>query len=214
MLNKIIDHTILKADASKDDVLKVVAEAKKYEFYSVMVNPCWVSMVHQELADTEIKTATVIGFPLGATTITAKKAEMQTAINDGADELDIVWNIGKFKSRDVEYIKKELDILVNVAHENDKLIKVIVETALLTEDELKKASILVMNSGADFIKTSTGFATRGATIDDIKIIKEIVGNNIAIKASGGIHSAELANELVKLGATRIGISSSVKIVTQ
>ena len=139
---------------------------------------------------------------------------MQTAINDGADELDIVWNIGKFKSRDVEYVKKELDILVNVAHENDKLIKVIIETALLTEDELKKASILVMNSGADFIKTSTGFATRGATIDDIKIIKEIVGDNIAIKASGGIHSAELANELVKLGATRIGTSSSVKIVTQ
>ena len=147
-------------------------------------------------------------------TITAKKAEMQTAINDGADELDIVWNIGKFKSRDVEYIKKELDILVNVAHENDKLIKVIIETALLTEDELKKASILVMNSGADFIKTSTGFATRGATIDDIKIIKEIVGDNIAIKASGGIHSAEFANELVRLGATRIGTSSSVKIVTQ
>ncbi|WP_225435961.1 deoxyribose-phosphate aldolase [Ligilactobacillus agilis] len=214
MLNKIIDHTILKADASKDDVLKVVAEAKKYEFYSVMVNPCWVSMVHQELADTEIKTATVIGFPLGATTITAKKVEMQTAIDDGADELDIVWNIGKFKSKDVEYIKKELDILVNVAHENDKLIKVIIETALLTEDELKKASILVMNSGADFIKTSTGFATRGATIDDIKIIKEIVGDNIAIKASGGIHSAEFANELVRLGATRIGTSSSVKIVTQ
>ena len=103
---------------------------------------------------------------------------------------------------------------MNVAHENDKLIKVIIETALLTEDELKKASILVMNSGADFIKTSTGFATRGATIDDIKIIKEIVGDNIAIKASGGIHSAEFANELVRLGATRIGTSSSVKIVTQ
>lgn len=211
-LSKYIDHTLLKPEATEEQIDKVIAEAKEYDFASVMVNPYWVKHVHESLEGTDVHTATVIGFPLGANTTAIKVAESKQAILDGVDELDMVINIGELKGKNYDNVEKDIKAVVEEGHSNNKLVKVIIETALLTDDEKVKAAELIMKAGADFVKTSTGFSTSGAKVEDVKLLKDTVGNNIQVKASGGIHSKEEAQAMIDAGATRLGTSASMKIV--
>lgn len=211
-LSKYIDHTLLKPEATEEQIDKVIAEAKEYDFSSVMVNPYWVKHVHDALKGTDVNTATVIGFPLGANTTAIKVAESKQAIADGVDELDMVINIGELKGKNYDNVEKDIKAVVEEGHSNKKLVKVIIETALLTDDEKVKAAELIMKAGADFVKTSTGFSTSGAKVEDVKLLKKTVGNNIQVKASGGIHSKEEAQAMIDAGATRLGTSASMKIV--
>ncbi|MBU9789981.1 deoxyribose-phosphate aldolase [Lentilactobacillus sp. IMAU92037] len=211
-LNQYIDHTLLKPEATQEDVDRVVKEAIDNDFYSVMINPYWVSHVHNLLAATNVKTATVIGFPLGANTTNIKVAEANQAIEDGADEVDMVMNIGEFKGGNYQAVQEDIQSVVTAAHKRNTLIKVIIENALLTDDEIAKASDIVANTGADFVKTSTGFSTSGAKAHDVAIMKKAVGDRIKVKAAGGIHSAEDAENMIKAGASRLGTSASLKII--
>ncbi|MFC6323552.1 deoxyribose-phosphate aldolase [Companilactobacillus baiquanensis] len=211
-LSKYIDHTLLKADSTESDVDQIIKEAKEYDFASVMINPYWVSHAHKSLAGTDVHTATVIGFPLGANTTAIKVAEAKKAMEDGADELDMVINIGELKSGNLEKVEEDIKAVVDIGHSQEKIVKVIIETALLTNDEKVTATKLVMNSGAEFVKTSTGFSTKGATVEDVALLKEVVGDKIGVKASGGIHSKEEALQMIEAGATRLGTSASMKIV--
>ncbi|MBO1304787.1 deoxyribose-phosphate aldolase [Enterococcus sp. 669A] len=210
-LNRTIDHTILKADATKEDVMKIIEEAKKYHFYSVCINPTWVSMAAKELKGEPVAVCTVIGFPLGANTSEVKAFEANNAIENGADEVDMVINIGELK--DGNYDKVQRDIEAVVAAAKDKaLVKVIIETSLLERDEKIKACELAKAAGADFVKTSTGFSTGGATVEDVKLMRETVGPEMGVKASGGIHNAKEAMAMIEAGATRLGASSGVAIM--
>lgn len=211
-LNNYIDHTLLKPEATQKDVDKVIQEAIDNQFYSVMINPYWVSYVHGKLTSTPVKTATVIGFPLGANTTNIKVAEAKEAIYNGADEVDMVMNIGEFKGGNYQAVQKDIQAVVTAAHAKKALIKVIIETALLTSDEIAKASDIVANAGADFVKTSTGFSTSGAKSVDVAIMKKAVGDRIKVKAAGGIHSEQEAEAMIKAGASRLGTSSSLKII--
>lgn len=211
-LNNYIDHTLLKPEATQKDVDKVIQEAIDNQFYSVMINPYWVSYVHGKLTSTPVKTATVIGFPLGANTTNIKVAEAKEAIYNGADEVDMVMNIGEFKGGNYQTVQKDIQAVVTAAHAKKALIKVIIETALLTSDEIAKASDIVANAGADFVKTSTGFSTSGAKSVDVAIMKKVVGDRIKVKAAGGIHSEQEAEAMIKAGASRLGTSSSLKII--
>ncbi|EHO50256.1 deoxyribose-phosphate aldolase [Lentilactobacillus kisonensis DSM 19906 = JCM 15041] len=211
-LNQYIDHTLLKPEATQADVDRIVKEAVENDFYSVMINPYWVSHVHNLLADTQVKTATVIGFPLGANTTNIKVAEANQAIEDGADEVDMVMNIGEFKGGNYRAVQEDIQSVVTAAHKRNTLIKVIIENALLTDEEIAKAADIVANTGADFVKTSTGFSTSGATAHDVVIMKKAVGDRIQVKAAGGIHSAKDAENMIKAGATRLGTSASLKII--
>jgi deoxyribose-phosphate aldolase len=212
ILNGYIDHTLLKPDATETQIDQVVQEAKENHFASVMVNPYWVVYVHEKLTGTQVHTATVIGFPLGANTTYIKAKEAKKAMHDGADELDIVINIGELKTGNTEAIRQELTSLARTIHEKDKIMKVIIETALLTDDEISLASQLVADSGADFVKTSTGFSTRGASVHDIELMKKAVNGRAQLKASGGIHTAEEAEAMINAGATRLGVSASMAII--
>ncbi|EHL79275.1 MULTISPECIES: deoxyribose-phosphate aldolase [Bacillus] len=207
-----IDHTLLKADATKDDIVRLAEEAKKYGFASVCVNPVWVKTAYEILKDTDVKVCTVIGFPLGATTPEVKAFETTNAIQNGAEEVDMVINIGALKSRDLELVENDIRAVVEAA-KGKALVKVIIEACLLTEEEKVLACQLAVKAGADFVKTSTGFSTGGATVEDVALMRKTVGPDFGVKASGGIRTAEDLLAMEKAGANRIGASAGVKIVT-
>ncbi len=210
-LNKYIDHTILNANATKEDVVKICEEAKTFGFASVCVNACHAAFVAKSLKGTDVKTCVVVGFPLGATLKEAKAFETLEAINNGADEIDMVINIGALKDQDYNTVEEDIKAVKRAAQ--DILVKVIIEACLLTEEEKIKACQLAVSAGADFVKTSTGFSTGGATKEDIALMRKTVGPDIGVKASGGVRTRETALEMVNAGATRIGASASVNIVT-
>ncbi|WP_108830802.1 deoxyribose-phosphate aldolase [Aedoeadaptatus coli] len=209
-LNKTIDHTILNPDATKDEVIKVIDEAKAYDFASVCLEPCWVSLAAERLADSDVKVCTVIGFPLGANTKTVKAFEAKEAVENGADEVDMVLNIGALKSGEYDLVLEDMKAVREAA--KDAVVKVILETCLLTDEEKKKACALAKEAGMDFVKTSTGFSAAGATTEDVKLMREAVGDSMGVKASGGIRDRETAEAMIAAGASRIGASKSIAIV--
>lgn len=209
-LNKYIDHTILKPETTKEQVERVLVEAKEYDFASVCVNPTWVEYASQELKETDVKVCTVIGFPLGANTPAVKAFETKDSISNGADEIDMVINIGALKSGNDALVLEDIKAVVEAS--GDRLVKVIIETCLLTEEEKIKACLLSKEAGADYVKTSTGFSTGGATVDDVALMRKTVGTEMGVKASGGARSYEDAVAFVEAGATRIGASSGVAIM--
>lgn len=208
--NKMIDHTILKADATKEMVTKIVNEAKEYDFASVCVNPTWVSYCAQELAETDVKVCTVIGFPLGANTSAVKAFETQDAISNGADEIDMVINIGALKDGNTELVLNDIKAVVDAA--KGKCVKVIIETCLLSDEEIVTVCKLAKEAKATFVKTSTGFSTGGATPKDVALIKETVGDELEVKASGGVRTKEDMDKVIEAGATRIGTSAGCSLV--
>lgn len=209
-INKFIDHTLLKADSVKSQFDQLLDEAKEFDFASVCVNPSWVSYCAKELKGTDVKVCTVVGFPLGATTAETKAFETQNAIANGADEIDMVINIGLLKQGDYQAVEDDIRAVVEAS--GDKLVKVIIETCLLNDEEKVKACQLSVAAGADFVKTSTGFSTAGANVSDVKLMRQTVGPDIGVKAAGGTRSLEDAAAFINAGATRIGTSSGVKIV--
>lgn len=209
-IEKFIDHTLLKPEADEESILQICTEAKKYGFASVCVNPFYTSLVRKELEGSSVKTCVVIGFPLGATTKEVKAFETKQAIENGAQEVDMVINIGALKSKKYDLVKEDIREVVEEA-KGKALVKVIIETCLLTEEEKVKACEISQEVGADFVKTSTGFSTGGATVEDIKLMREVVGPNIGVKASGGIRSREDADAVIAAGANRIGASASIAI---
>ena len=209
-LNKYIDHTILKATASSSDVQKLCEEAIEHEFYSVCVNGCYVADAKQLLQGTDVKVAAVVGFPLGAMTTDAKVFEAKEAVENGASEIDMVINVAKLKDGEFEYVENEIrQIKEDIG---DNVLKVIIETCYLTDEEKVKACELSLVAKADFVKTSTGFGTGGATYEDVKLMKSVVGDNAKVKASGGVRDKETAEKYVELGAERLGTSSGIDIV--
>lgn len=209
-LNKYIDHTLLKPYASQEQIETLIEEAKKYDFASVCVNPTWVNFAAQALKATDVKVCTVIGFPLGANTPELKAFETSDAIQNGANEIDMVINIGALKSRNFDLVERDIRAVVEAA--KGTLVKVIIETCLLTDDEKVKACQIAQKAGADFVKTSTGFSTGGATVADVALMRKTVGPDMGVKASGGARSYEDALAFIKAGATRIGASSGVAIM--
>ncbi|MFW5795165.1 MAG: deoxyribose-phosphate aldolase [Bacillota bacterium] len=207
---KIIDHTILGANITSNQVKEKCTEAKKYNFASVCVNPEQVKLVKEELMGSLVKVCTVIGFPLGVNLTEVKVKEAKEAINHGADELDMVIKVGALKEGNIDLVKNDIESIVNVSGE--KIVKVIIETCYLTDEEKVLACKIAKEAGADFVKTSTGFGSGGATINDIKLMRKTVGKKMGVKASGGIHNLEEAKAMIKAGATRIGASSGVKII--
>lgn len=208
---RMIDHTLLKADATKTEIVKLVEEAKEYLFASVCVNPTWVRTAAEMLADTpEVKVCTVIGFPLGATTPETKAFETKNAIDNGANEIDMVINVAALKDGQDDLVEKDIRAVVEAA-KGKAVVKVIIETCLLTKEEKIKACEISVKAGADYVKTSTGFSTGGATAEDIRLMRQTVGPEIGVKASGGVRSREDALAMVEAGATRIGASSGVSI---
>ena len=210
-LAKYIDHTLLKTDAQRADVAKLIEEAKAYHFASVCVSPIWVSYVSEALRDTGVKTCTVNGFPQGATPSAVKAFETEQAVADGADEVDMVIAIGRLKDGDDAYVKADIEAVVQAAG-GKALTKVIIETCLLTDEEKRRACLLAKEAGADFVKTSTGFAAGGATVADVKLMRESVGEAMGVKAAGGVRTRADAEAMLAAGATRLGTSSGVKIV--
>lgn len=208
--NRLIDHTILKADARREDVERICKEAKEYHFKSACINPCWVKYAHELLKGTDTAVCTVIGFPLGATSTKSKVAETACAVEDGADEIDMVINIGWLKDNENDLVREEIRAIKEAC--DGKLLKVIIETCLLSEEEKVRACLLSKEAGADFVKTSTGFSTGGATAEDVKLMRETVGPDMGVKASGGIQNRADAEKMVLAGATRLGCSKGVKIV--
>ena len=210
-INKLIDHTALKPNTNKKSILKLIAEAKTYDFASVCVNPCWVELAHQELKNTDVKVCTVIGFPLGANTTEVKVFETKDAIEKGAQEIDMVINIAMLKDKEYDYVENEIHQIVEAAKDK-AIVKVIIETCLLTDEEKIKACELSQKAGADFVKTSTGFSTGGATVHDIALMRKTVGTDMGVKASGGVHTHEEALAMIEAGANRIGASAGVKLL--
>ncbi|WAA11505.1 deoxyribose-phosphate aldolase [Fervidibacillus halotolerans] len=210
-LAKFIDHTLLKADTTGDQIEKLCSEAKEFGFASVCVNPVWVPKANELLSDSDVKVCTVIGFPLGATTTDTKVFEAKDAIEKGAEEIDMVINIGALKSGNTETVKTDIARVVEAA-KGKALVKVIIETSLLTDEEKVTACQLSVEAGTDFVKTSTGFSTGGATVEDVRLMRETVGPNIGVKASGGVRSLEDAKAMIEAGATRIGASAGVAIM--
>src|ERR1044071_7702068 len=209
-----IDHTLLKPDATRDEILTLCEEGARFGFASVCINPTWVREAACALRGSGVKTCTVIGFPLGANSPDVKAYEARRAIFDGATELDMVINIGALKSGDDQLVLRDIAAVVEVAHEFDYICKVIIETALLTEDEKVRACMLSKQAGADFVKTSTGFSKGGATAADIALMRRVVGGQMGVKASGGVKDLQQAQEMIRAGATRIGASVGVKIVQE
>lgn len=207
-----IDHTLLKPDATPDQIAQLCFEARKYGFASVCVNPGHVKLCADLLRGSDVKVCTVIGFPLGATSPEAKIYETETALRDGATEIDMVINIGALKGGDYTWVARDIRGVVETAHAAGTIVKVIIETALLTDEEKIKACLLAKEAGADFVKTSTGFAGGGATVEDVALMRRVVGQEMGVKASGGVHTFEKAKSLVEAGATRIGASAGVKIL--
>ncbi|MEW5950540.1 MAG: deoxyribose-phosphate aldolase [Elusimicrobiota bacterium] len=206
-----IDHTLLKANATQEEIGKLCQEARQYSFASVCVNPAYVSLAARLLRGSTVKVCTVIGFPLGSTTPTVKAIEARDAIAAGADEIDMVINIGALKSGNDALVLEDIKAVREATR--GKILKVIIETAYLTKDEKIRACKMSKQAGADFVKTSTGFGPHGATAEDVKLMRETVGPDMGVKASGGIRDTKTAEEMVKAGATRLGTSASVAIVT-
>lgn len=211
-LAKYIDHTLLKPEATIEDIKTLCAEAREYGFASVCINPCFVPLCRDLLKGSSVKVGTVIGFPLGATTTEVKRNEAEQALNSGAQEIDMVINIGMLKSGNYEYVFNDVNQVVLAAKKHNALCKVIIETALLTDEEKIKACLISKEAKADFVKTSTGFSKGGATAGDVALMKYVVGSTVGVKASGGIRTAEDAAIMIESGADRIGASASVKIV--
>jgi deoxyribose-phosphate aldolase len=209
-----IDHTLLKPDATRDEILKVCEEGVRYGFASVCINPIWVREAACALRGSGVKVCTVIGFPLGANAPDTKSYEARRAIFDGASELDMVINVGALKSGDHDLVSRDIRGIVEVAHELGYICKVIIETALLSDDEKVSACLIAKEAGADFVKTSTGFSTGGATAADVALMRRAVGGQMGVKASGGVRDLKQAQEMIRAGATRIGASVGVKIVQE
>lgn len=208
---KMIDHTLLKAETTKEQIKVLCEEAKEYGFASVCVNPTWVKYAAELLQGSDVKVCTVIGFPLGANTTETKAFETKNAIENGATEVDMVINIGALKDGDDELVERDIKAVVEAA-KGKALTKVIIETCLLTEEEKVRACELSVKAGADYVKTSTGFSTGGATVEDVALMRKTVGPNIGVKASGGVRNTEDAQKMIEAGATRIGASAGVSIV--
>jgi deoxyribose-phosphate aldolase len=207
-----IDHTLLKPDATPDQIAQLSYEARKYRFASVCVNPTHVRLCAELLQGSQVKVCTVVGFPLGATPPEVKLFETQNALKDGATEIDMVINIGALKSNDYELVARDIRGIVLSAHQAGALVKVIIETGLLTREEKVAACLLAKEAGADFVKTSTGFSGGGATTEDVALMREVVGAGLGVKASGGIKTYEDAQSMLSAGATRIGASAGVAIL--
>ena len=210
-IEKLIDHTLLKCDASSEQIKKICAEARQYGFMSVCVNPARVELVHKELEGSGVKTCCVIGFPLGATLSSVKAFEAQEAIKLGAEEVDMVINIGAVKDGNWELVEGDICAVVEAAS-GKALVKVIIETCLLTDEEKIKACECAMRAKADFVKTSTGFSTAGATEHDVKLMRNVVGDSMGVKASGGVRTHEDAEKFIAAGASRLGTSNGVKLL--
>ncbi len=211
-LAKMIDHTLLKPDATQDEIAQLCFEAKKYGFASVCVNPTWTELCATLLKGSDVKVCVVIGFPLGATAPEVKAFETQNAIEHGASEIDMVINIGALKARDLETAARDIRGVVTKAHARGAIVKVIIEAVLLNDEEKNIACLLSKEAGADFVKTSTGFASGGATVHDVELMRRAVGPEMGVKAAGGVRTYEDAESMIKAGATRIGASAGVKII--
>ncbi|NPA74844.1 MAG: deoxyribose-phosphate aldolase [Euryarchaeota archaeon] len=211
-LAKYIDHTNLKAFATRDDIRKLCDEAREYGFYAVCVNPCRVKDAAEFLKGTDVKIASVVGFPLGATYPETKAQEAIMAMRHGAEEIDMVINVGALKDGDYDAVLRDIKMVVDAVHDMNGVVKVIIETCYLTREEKIKACEIAKKAGADFVKTSTGFGTAGATVEDVRLMREVVGPDMGVKAAGGIHTAEEAMAMIEAGATRIGASRSVDII--
>lgn len=211
-INKYIDHTVLKAVTTKKDIDKLCKEAKEYDFYSVCVNGCYVKQAKENLVNSNVKVAAVIGFPLGAMSTESKVYEADRCIKDGADEIDMVMNIGFMKSGLYSEVENEIKAIKNKI--GSKVLKVILETCYLTKEEISKASKLSVNAGADFVKTSTGFGTGGATVEDVELMKAAVDGKAKIKASGGVKDLRTAEKYIDMGVSRLGTSSGVLLMTE
>lgn len=211
MLNsKLFDHTILKADATREQVKKICDEAKAYDFASVCVNSYYTAYVAEQLKDTNVKVCTVVGFPLGQMSTKAKCAETEIAVSDGAQEIDMVLNVGAMKEDSFQTVQDDISAVKKAC--GSALLKVILETCLLTNEEIEKACLLAKESGADFVKTSTGFSTGGAKVEDVALMRKTVGPNLGVKASGGIRDKSTAEAMVEAGASRLGTSATVSII--
>lgn len=210
---QVIDHTLLKADATKEDIIKLINEAKEYHFASVCINPLWVSFAADALKESDVKVCTVIGFPLGATTSAVKAFEARNALSHGADELDMVIPIGLLKGGDDQAVEEDIRGVVNEA-KGKGLVKVIIENCLLNKEEKVRACQLAMKAGADFVKTSTGFSKAGADVADVVLMRQTVGDRMGVKAAGGIHTRGDLEAMLTAGATRIGASSGVSIIKE
>ncbi len=213
-ISRTIDHTLLKADASQEQIAQLCYEARKYQFASVCVNPTNVKLSSQLLKDSGVKVCTVVGFPLGATPGTVKAYETQQAIRDGATEIDMVINVGALKSQDYRLVLEDIGAVVRAAHAGNALVKVIIEAALLTDEEKVIACQLAKTAGADFVKTSTGFGPGGATVPDVSLMRRVVGAEMGVKAAGGVGSYQDAQAMIAAGATRLGASAGVRIVRE
>ena len=209
-LSKYIDHTILKPEATKDKILKLCEEAKEYDFASVCINPCWIETAAEVLKGSDVKVCTVIGFPLGAMTKDAKVLEAKDAVEKGADEVDMVINVGKLKDHDLDYVTEEIRAIKEAC--GDHVLKVIIEACLLTDEEKVDACKCAMAAKADFVKTSTGFSSGGATEHDVRLMKETVGDALKVKAAGGIRTKEAFEAMIAAGAERIGTSSGSQLI--
>ena len=208
---KYIDHTVLKADTTRETVKRFCDEARQYHFASVCVNPCHVAYVHEQLEGSGVKTCCVIGFPLGANTTRIKAEEAREAVQNGAEEVDMVINIGALKDRMYDYVYRDILAVVEAAHPS-AAVKVIIETSALTDDEKKTACELAMKAGADFVKTSTGFGSGGATAEDVRLMKSVVGDRLSVKASTGINNRAICDAMIEAGAVRMGTSKGIRIV--
>lgn len=213
-LNKLIDHTLLKPEATDQEIKDLCREAKDCAFYSVCINPCHVNLAAQELSGCDVEITAVVGFPLGASTTKAKAFETEEVCKTGASEVDMVINIGKLKSADYDYVLADIQKVVDAASEYGSIVKVILESSLLTEEELVKGCQLAMEGGAHFVKTSTGFGPGGATVDAVHLMKQTVGDELKIKAAGGIRDYDTAMKMIEAGADRIGASASIEIMKQ
>lgn len=208
---KYIDHTLLKPEATEQDISVLCQEADEHGFFSVCIQPSWVKTAAENLKDSEVKVCTVIGFPHGATTSEVKAFETKDAISNGADEVDMVINIGQLKAGNLDYVKEDIESVVKAANK-EALVKVIIESSLLTEDEIVTVSKICKEAGADFVKTSTGFNGPGASVEAVTLMRLTVGEDMGVKASGGVRSAEDTDKMIEVGATRIGASSGIAIV--
>ena len=213
-LNRYFDHTVLKPEATEADVIKLCKEAKEYGFFAVCVNSCYVPLASELLEGSDVKIASVIGFPLGACSIDVKAFETEWACNEGAQEIDMVIHVGALKEGRYDYVREDIATVVAVAEEHDAIVKVILETCLLTDEEILKACELSREAGAGFVKTSTGFSKDGATAHHVALMKQTVGNDLQVKASGGIRDLKKTMEMIEAGADRIGASASVEIMKE
>ncbi|MCQ2547555.1 MAG: deoxyribose-phosphate aldolase [Clostridia bacterium] len=213
-INRYMDHTLLKPDATPEQIRQLCEEAIKYDFYSVCVNSSYVSLAEAYLDGSDVEIACVVGFPLGAMTSEAKGFETIDAIEHGANEIDMVINVGRLKAGDTDYVQNDIAMVCQLAHDRNALVKVIIETCLLSDEEKELACKLAVKAGADYLKTSTGFAGGGATVEDVALMKKAVGDHVGVKASGGIRDYETAVKMIEAGATRLGTSASVNIIKE